>query len=63
MGRSKTAAAVRRRKEERPELYCPEPHCLWYRPDGSYCPRHQRLTTLQDVSRLLNGLAPRTGAC
>lgn len=35
-----TAAKVAQRKEEKPELYCSEPRCLW-RTDANFCPRHQ----------------------
>ena len=34
-----TAAQVARQKADRPELFCPEPDCLW-RTGGGYCPRH-----------------------
>lgn len=36
-----TAAAVRKRKEAHPELYCAEPSCLWFiGPGGKPCAKH-----------------------
>jgi len=29
-----------RRKEAKPNLYCPDPRCLWMTGDGRRCPRH-----------------------
>jgi hypothetical protein len=34
------AAKVAQRKQEHPEMYCPQKGCLW-KTDGSHCPRHQ----------------------
>ena len=39
----RTAAKVAAHKEAHPELYCPEPRCLW-RTGGGRCPRHERVT-------------------
>lgn len=44
--RSSVAARARQEKENHPERYCPEKHCLWrtHRPDGtrrSWCKNHE----------------------
>jgi len=35
-----TASKVAAYKERYPEVFCPEPRCLWRTGDGSPCPRH-----------------------
>lgn len=39
MTRGGVAKKVRENKEKHPELYCPNPKCLW-RTGGGPCPRH-----------------------
>lgn len=34
------AQAARERKEKKPQLYCPNPRCLWMTGDGRPCPNH-----------------------
>lgn len=39
-GHASTAAAVRKRKELHPELYCQDRRCLWFTASGKPCPKH-----------------------
>ena len=47
------AKVVRLHKERRPDLYCPEPDCLWRTGDGSLCPRHQTYVRDDRVADIL----------
>lgn len=38
--RGSVAKSVSNNKAKHPELYCPEPRCLW-RTGGGRCPRHR----------------------
>ena len=49
MTRGQTAKAVRERKAENPNLYCPRRDCL-YKSNGELCPRH----TITELDRDFN---------
>jgi hypothetical protein len=54
----RVAAEVAKRKERRPELYCPEPRCLW-ETGGGHCPRHAK--TFASIADLRRGAAASHG--
>jgi hypothetical protein len=47
-----TASKVAERKAKKPELYCPQPGCLW-RTGGERCPRHKVREAKLDTQRTL----------